>query len=362
MNGSLADKSASVGGGDIVMFKFIRLSNLEPDLLLPRSAQPFVTTRGRSFLTMKNLRPTLPGILTLFPLRILQGTWLGLRNRHQYDVALASSPYSVDVIPVWFWKARHKGAVIFHILPKRKAVNLTTRIRFAIAALEQRISMKLLGWACDFIVAGNEYTKGQLQEILPGKKFVILDAGIDAAVMDRVPAPTRDPNLACFIGRLTSQKGIFDLLKVMAALRQTHPELRLIMVGSGPEKEFLLAEKNRLGLDNITLSGFISEEEKIALLKKSGYFFFPSYEEGWGIALAEALYCECRCICYELPHYRFIFQDYPVYARLGDPDDFVRAFRQSGAVSPEQKPFLRRYDDPLVVQRLVEHLGTIART
>ena len=48
-------------------------------------------------------------------------------------------------------------------------------------------------------------------------------------------------------------------------------------------------------------------------------------EEGWGIALAEALYCECRCLCYELPHYRSIFAEFPVYTRIGDPKDFARA-------------------------------------
>lgn len=97
------------------------------------------------------------------------------------------------------------------------------------------------------------------------------------------------------------------------------------------------------------------------LLKKSACFFFPSYEEGWGIALAEALYCECRCVCYELPHYRSVFGDFPVYARLGDPADFVRAFQQGGAVSPEQKNSVRQYDDQLVARRLVEHLSAIAQ-
>jgi glycosyltransferase involved in cell wall biosynthesis len=116
----------------------------------------------------------------------------------------------------------------------------------------------------------------------------------------------------------------------------------------------------RLKLDNIQLAGFVSEEEKISLLKRSQFFFFPSYEEGWGIALAEALYCECRCLCYELPHYRSIFGEFPVYARLGDPAEFIHAFRQSGAVSPEQKKFLSQYDDPLVVQQLAGHLAAVA--
>jgi glycosyltransferase involved in cell wall biosynthesis len=221
--------------------------------------------------------------------------------------------------------------------------------------------LKVLRQACDFIVAGNEFTRRQIEERMPGKPIFILPAGFDAAVIDRVPPQSKDPNLGSFIGRLVSQKGIFDLLKMMAELSRSHPEFRLVMAGSGPERDFFVSEMQRMKLTNIQLAGFVSEEEKFLLLKKSKYFFFPSYEEGWGIALAEALYCECRCICYELPHYRSIFGDFPIYARLGDANDFVRAFRQSGDGAPDQKNFMRQYDDPIVAQQLVEHLTVVAR-
>jgi glycosyltransferase involved in cell wall biosynthesis len=362
LNGSLAMEGKSIGGGDLVLFKFIRLSQMQPDLLIPESAQGFVVTSGEKFLTRKNNQLSLIGIVSLFLVRIVQGIWHSLRNSKVYDVALAASPFGVDVIPVWFCKARRKGALIYHVIPERKAVNFSTRIRFGLAAVEQKITMAILRRACDFIVAGNEFTKRQLEARLPGKPIFILPAGFDAATMDRVPTETKDPNLACFIGRMVSQKGIFDLLKCMADLSRSHPDLKLVMVGTGPERDFLVSEIERLKLTNIQLTGFISETEKIALLKRAAYFFFPSYEEGWGIALAEALYCECRCICYELTHYRSIFGDFPAYARLGDSADFLRAFKECGSVAPTQKAFMRQYDDPQVVRQMVSHLETVART
>ena len=360
LNGSLAVAGQTVGGGDMVLFKFIRLSGTRPDILIPTSAQAFAVNPGRLFLTKGNGPLTMLGILILFFTRILQGIAWSFRNRRRYDIALAASPFAVDVLPVWFWKARRKGAVIYHVLPKRKAVSVATFIRFGLAALEQRIMLNILKRACHFIVAGNEYTKQQLAARMPGKPIFILPAGFDAALIDGVPAETKDPNLACFVGRLVSQKGIFDLLKVMVELRRSHPQFRLVLAGTGPERDFLVAEIARLELTNIELAGFVSEEQKISLLKRSGFFFFPSYEEGWGIALAEALYCECRCLCYELPHYRSIFGEFPVYAKLGDPQDFVRAFRESGPVPNDQKEFLRQYDDPLVTQQLVNHLAVAA--
>ena len=361
MNGSLALPGQTVGGGDMVLFKFIRLSGNYPAVLIPRTAQGFAVNAGKFFLTRGNGPLTLIKMLALFFARTVQGIIWSRRNQKTYDVALSASPFSVDVIPVWFWKARRKGAVIYHLLPHRKAVSVATFFRFGIARLEQKIMLAILRRACDFFIAGNDFTKSQLTALMPGKPIFILPAGFDAAHIDQMPAQTKDPNLACFVGRLVSQKGIFDLLKVMEKLQQSLPRFRLVMAGTGPEQDFFTAEIKRMKLTNIELAGFVSEEQKIALLKRSQYFFFPSYEEGWGIALAEALYCECRCLCYELPHYRSIFGGYPVYVKLGDPQDFVRAFHEAGPVAAGQKSFLRQYDDPVIAQTLSEHLSSVAR-
>lgn len=361
LNGSFASEGKTVGGGDVVLFKFVTMSGLQPDVMIPQCARNFLaSSRGKFFPTKSHNRLTTFGIMWTFSIRILQGIWQSIQNRKVYDVALSASPFGVDVIPVWCWKARRKGAVIYHLLPERKPINFETWVRFKLAAIEQRIMLKVLRVACDFLVAGNEHTRQQLQAIMPGKTMFILPAGIDAPAMDRITAPPKDPSLGCFVGRLVSQKGIFDLLKIMSELARSHPEFRLVMAGSGPERDFFVSEMQRLKLTNIQMAGFVSEEQKFSLLKKSKYFFFPSYEEGWGIALAEALYCECLCLCYELPHYRSIFGDFPIYARLGDVDDFVRAFRQSGEVPSKQKEFIRQYDDPLIVQQLARDLASLA--
>src|ERR1035437_8929148 len=223
LNGSLANQGHTVGGGDTVLFKFIRLSQMQPDVLIPESAQQYAVTIGKKILTQKNNDLSLFGIVWLFLLRIFQGVWHACQNRRVYDVALAASPFSVDVIPVWFWKARRKGAVVYHLIPKRKAVNFPTRVRFGLAAVEQKIMIGILRRACDFIVAGNEFTKHQLEQRIPGKPIYILPAGFDAATIDRVATPPKDPNLGCFVGRLVSQKGIFDLLKVMVEICCTPP-------------------------------------------------------------------------------------------------------------------------------------------
>ena len=362
-NGTLAGGAKGIGGGDQVMLKCLNLSGIRPDVLVPSSARGLLRNPGRVFETRPTGSLSTAGILVTFVARIFQALWLGWRQRrHTYQIAVSVSGFAVDLIPLWFWNARIKGAIVYHLLPERKAVNLPTRIRFGLAALEQWLSLRLLRHICDYMVAGNEVTRRQLQAYLPGKPIFVLHAGFDAAALDRVPAPPKDPNLAVFIGRLTSQKGIFDLLKIMTEITRQTPGFRLVMVGNGPDREFLLAEIQRLKLDGVTLAGFVTDDQKARLLKEASYFFFPSYEEGWGIALAEALYCDCQCVAYELEHYRPVFGSHPAYARLGDWRDFLRAFLevQGRAPDPEQKSFLRQYDDPNIARQFVQHLKQIA--
>jgi glycosyltransferase involved in cell wall biosynthesis len=97
-------------------------------------------------------------------------------------------------------------------------------------------------------------------------------------------------------------KGVSDAIEAWARVRQTLPEARLVMVGTGPEREPAAALTERLGLgDSVEWRGFVSEEEKRRLLSESRLFIAPSYEEGWGISVCEALASGVPVVGYRLP-------------------------------------------------------------
>jgi len=56
--------------------------------------------------------------------------------------------------------------------------------------------------------------------------------------------------------------------------------------------------------DNIKLMRFISEGDKFQIMKSSKVFIFPSYEEGWGIAVAEAIACGLDVVLYDIGTYK----------------------------------------------------------
>lgn len=106
--------------------------------------------------------------------------------------------------------------------------------------------------------------------------------------------------------------------------------------------------------------GFVSDDKKYQMLAEAEYFVFPSYEEGWGIALAEAMYAKCKCITYELEHYRSIFSDYPKYVEVGSVVSVADSLvNKTDFELEKQKEFVARYDYHEVISQVIINLENI---
>ena len=69
----------------------------------------------------------------------------------------------------------------------------------------------------------------------------------------------QDEAVILAVGRLSYEKGIADLLRAAAVLRNTKgvPNFRLVLVGDGPEREALARLASRLGIEGkLTMAGF----------------------------------------------------------------------------------------------------------
>jgi glycosyltransferase involved in cell wall biosynthesis len=102
---------------------------------------------------------------------------------------------------------------------------------------------------------------------------------------DRFPEPT-----VLYLGRLKRYKRVDLLIRAVARLRDEGEAVRLLIAGKGDHRPELESEARRLGLgdDGVTFLGFVSEDEKRALLRRAWVHGFTSPKEGWGIANLEA--------------------------------------------------------------------------
>ena len=103
-------------------------------------------------------------------------------------------------------------------------------------------------------------------------------------------------------GRLTKQKGQWYLLRVFKALKEKHKDLKLVILGEGELKDYLVKLSEELGLktyvwdrDNLSESfdvyflGF--QKNPFKFIARSKLFVFPSLWEGFGNVLVEAMAC-----------------------------------------------------------------------
>ena len=87
-----------------------------------------------------------------------------------------------------------------------------------------------------------------------------------------------------FIGVLRYYKGLNILLDAM----QGAP-FRVLIVGSGPTENELKETVRNRGMRNVIFTGYVDDEEKVALLKNARAVVFPSYlrSEAFGVTLLE---------------------------------------------------------------------------
>jgi len=103
-------------------------------------------------------------------------------------------------------------------------------------------------------------------------------------------------------GRLTKQKGQWYLLRVFKALKEKHKDLKLVILGEGELKDYLVGLSEELGLktyvwdrDELSESfdvyflGF--QKNPFKFIARSKLFVFPSLWEGFPNALVEAMAC-----------------------------------------------------------------------
>ncbi|EEB73821.1 glycosyltransferase family 4 protein [Thermococcus sp. AM4] len=121
------------------------------------------------------------------------------------------------------------------------------------------------------------------------KPVPVVPNGVDVEFIRSVP-PAELESDVIFAGRLIPEKGVDLLLRALAEVKREIPDVRVVIIGDGPERKRLERMAKGLGLEkNVLFTGFLSYENVIALMKASKVFVLPSKREGFGIVVLEAM-------------------------------------------------------------------------
>ena len=97
------------------------------------------------------------------------------------------------------------------------------------------------------------------------------------------------------ISRLSPVKGLRYLLFAMKDILPEIPEARLLLVGEGPSKEYLMGLAKKLGIENNVFFALNTTDIR-RFLFITDVFVFYSLEEGLGLSLLEALASGKPCV------------------------------------------------------------------
>jgi glycosyltransferase involved in cell wall biosynthesis len=254
---TVIESYAAVGIGINLRYPpFVRRYALRLLFLIPYSLLTALLSQARSILVWSGY-----SLLLGFPLCKVSGKKCVVRCAGAEVFSLGKSPQS--------WKER-------------------------IFKFNNRVALRLMKLA-DVVVANSQFMKKALLSygLDPGKIEVIPN-GVDMNIIQERNLESSQPLSLITVGRLT--KGMFGdkqqdtLIRAFARFLMAHPNSRLRIVGSGPQREYLSRLASDLGITNqMVMTGKVPAEQVVNYLSDSDIFVFPSAFEGMSNALLEAV-------------------------------------------------------------------------
>lgn len=152
------------------------------------------------------------------------------------------------------------------------------------------------------ILVPSNFVKKQLSENyqINREKIVVIPEAVDDALFKRSDLARSDlakkfnfPYIF-YVGNAHPHKNIEGLIKVYLQLRTKYKTLKLILAGA--DHYFWQRIKKKFQQQDIIYKDWVSDEDLVALYKNATVFVMPSYEEGFGIPLLEAMSLFCPVV------------------------------------------------------------------
>jgi glycosyltransferase involved in cell wall biosynthesis len=150
------------------------------------------------------------------------------------------------------------------------------------------------------LVALSDFIQNEFQKNHGVRPQYVIPPGIDGRLFKQ-KITERDIDLLA-AGSLIplKQHGIF--IEVIAELKKTFPQLKVMLTGKGPQKEEIKKNIDRFHLqDTIKLTGELPHQDVLQLMQRTRVFLHPSVYEGFGVVCIEALYAGAAVISFCKP-------------------------------------------------------------
>lgn len=148
------------------------------------------------------------------------------------------------------------------------------------------------------VLAVTEDLREKAMAVYPRPDAVVMPHGLEmeshsAAMLEQIREEypfLSGGRVILYTGQLNRRKGLSHLIEAVGILRADSNDVRLLLVGKGPEEDSLREWADRNGVaDRVCFIGAVDHARVLALMNASDIFVLPSLEEPFGIVLVEAM-------------------------------------------------------------------------
>lgn len=223
--------------------------------------------------------------------------------KEQWEFAVKAAPGRVDLLHV-----PHLNAPLLCRVPLVVTIHDLIPFHYpdAIASSLGRVYFhamaRMASWRARRVLTVSEHSRSDLIRLVKAApaKVEAIHPGVD----DRFARPVGEAErqgvrerfglagrYLLYTGQWKAYKNIALLLDVMERLDpEAFADVRLVLIGKEDPRVPMRAELARRGLqDRVVITGFVSDQELIALYQEATAFLFPSLYEGFGSPPAEAM-------------------------------------------------------------------------
>jgi glycosyltransferase involved in cell wall biosynthesis len=167
-----------------------------------------------------------------------------------------------------------------------------------------------------------------------------------------------DP-VVLFAGRVSHEKGVMELPEIFRTLKETLPELKLVIAGTGPAEDELRKE-----IPEALFLGWINHDELPGIYSCADLLILPSRFDTFSCVVLEALSCGLPVIAYKTKGPKDIIIDGVNGYLVNSNPEFVQKMNEFFADKALQTTFrsgalqrAKQYDKEIILSRLLQQVG-----
>ena len=220
-----------------------------------------------------------------------------IRSKEWDVIHIHNIGFFTDFIPLFKSKAKkiflHTHGGIFHT----KKLSLFKYIYWN--------TYKIRPISVDKIIAHSDHDFKLFSEIFDKKKIELINYGIDWEKLSKIKNNSNNKTIV-YIGRLSSNKRLERIIKILPFIKKEIPDIKLMLIGSdwGEKNKLIKLAKKLDVVNNINFIGSIPHKKVYDYFSKADVFMLSSDYEGFGISVIEAMAAGLVVIVNDIPTMR----------------------------------------------------------